>query len=415
MKLIKKNIEKDGEGTVILQAEEIEDMWHVYNLITVGDEVRTTTIRKVVKETAAATSSSRMRLNLTIEVERVEFDPDKIALRLAGKVVKENDHVRMGAYHTLDLEINRQFHLHKLCWDAIFLERLDIATDPAKTADMAAVVCQAGLAHVCLVTSHLTLVRSRIEMSIPRKRAGNDQHGKALQRFYEAIYQAILKHVDFSQMKCVLLASPGYVKDDFFAYMNAQAIRREDRILIENRAKFILCHASSGHKHALDEVLCNPAIASKLSDAKAMQEVKALDEFFKTLENDQLRACYGYGHVQLANEHLAIDVLMVTDDLFRNSDVIARRKYVQLVEQCQQNGGRVHIFSGMHVSGEQLKQLSGIAAILRFPLPDLDFHDDPDSDDEGAVRQGNPANFDSDEGGEIIQPAHEIAAQEMGL
>lgn len=35
-------------------------------------------------------------------------------------------------------------------------------------------------------------------------------------------------------------------------------------------------------------------------------------------------------------------------------------------------GGTVHVFSGMHASGEQLNQLTGIAAILRFPLPDLE-------------------------------------------
>lgn len=35
-------------------------------------------------------------------------------------------------------------------------------------------------------------------------------------------------------------------------------------------------------------------------------------------------------------------------------------------------GGQVHVFSGMHASGEQLNQLSGIAAVLRFPLPDLE-------------------------------------------
>lgn len=35
-------------------------------------------------------------------------------------------------------------------------------------------------------------------------------------------------------------------------------------------------------------------------------------------------------------------------------------------------GGEVHVFSGMHASGEQLNQLTGIAAILRFPLPDLE-------------------------------------------
>jgi protein pelota len=48
MKLLKKQInEKDGDGYVILRAEEPEDMWHIYNLIHVHDSVKTTTVRKV--------------------------------------------------------------------------------------------------------------------------------------------------------------------------------------------------------------------------------------------------------------------------------------------------------------------------------------------------------------------------------
>lgn len=35
-------------------------------------------------------------------------------------------------------------------------------------------------------------------------------------------------------------------------------------------------------------------------------------------------------------------------------------------------GGEALVFSGMHASGEQLNQLTGIAAILRFPLPELE-------------------------------------------
>lgn len=48
MKLLKKQIsEKDGAGSVLLRAEEPEDMWHIYNLIHAGDSVKTTTVRKV--------------------------------------------------------------------------------------------------------------------------------------------------------------------------------------------------------------------------------------------------------------------------------------------------------------------------------------------------------------------------------
>jgi protein pelota len=35
-------------------------------------------------------------------------------------------------------------------------------------------------------------------------------------------------------------------------------------------------------------------------------------------------------------------------------------------------GGEVFVFSAMHVSGEQLSKLTGIAAILRFPLTELE-------------------------------------------
>mmetsp|Transcript_9704 Transcript_9704/g.14406 ORF Transcript_9704/g.14406 Transcript_9704/m.14406 type:complete len:96 (+) Transcript_9704:187-474(+) len=91
-------------------------------------------------------------------------------------------------------------------------------------------------------------------MNIPKKRTGSSNHSKALTKFNEAIYQAILRHVDFAKVKCVLLASPGYVKDDFYKYMMAECVRRDDRPLIENKSKFVLCRASSGHKHALEEV-----------------------------------------------------------------------------------------------------------------------------------------------------------------
>lgn len=37
MKLVRKNLEKDQGGVLALIPEEEEDMWHVYNLISIGD------------------------------------------------------------------------------------------------------------------------------------------------------------------------------------------------------------------------------------------------------------------------------------------------------------------------------------------------------------------------------------------
>lgn len=63
--------------------------------------------------------------------------------------------------------------------------------------------------------------------------------------------QGIRRHIDFSIVKCVIIASPGFVKDQFYEYMMQQAIKTDDKILIDNKSKFLLVKASSGFKHSL--------------------------------------------------------------------------------------------------------------------------------------------------------------------
>ena len=38
-------------------------------------------------------------------------------------------------------------------------------------------------------------------------------------------------------------------QDELFDYIFSQAVKRELRPLIENKAKFVLCHSNSGHKY----------------------------------------------------------------------------------------------------------------------------------------------------------------------
>lgn len=239
---------------VTLVPEEPEDMWHAYNLISKGDSVRSTTIRKVQSESSTGSStSSRVRTMLRIAVETIDFDTQACMLRLKGRNIEENQYVKMGAYHTLDLEMNRKFLLSKHEWDSVALERVDTACDPTKSAEVAAVIMQDGLAQICLITSSMTLVRGKIEASIPRKRKNFiQQHEKALSKFYENIIQAILRHIDFEIVKCVLIASPGFVRDQFYEYMFQMAIKTDNKTLIENKSKFMLVHSSTGFKHSLN-------------------------------------------------------------------------------------------------------------------------------------------------------------------
>lgn len=63
--------------------------------------------------------------------------------------------------------------------------------------------------------------------------------------------QGILRHVNFDVVKCVLIASPGFVKDQFFEFMQQQAVKNDCKVLLENKGKFVLVHSSTGFKHSL--------------------------------------------------------------------------------------------------------------------------------------------------------------------
>lgn len=393
MKLVSKYIDKANQGYVVLIPEESEDMWHAYNLISEGDHVRSTTIRKVQNETATGSStSSRVRTTLTINVENIDFDTQACVLRLKGRNIEENQYVKMGAYHTLDLDLNRKFQLTKAEWDSIALERIDMACDVTQSADVAAIVMQEGIAHICLILSSMTLVRSKIEVAIPRKRKGFcQQHDKGLQKFYDSVMQGILRHVNFDIVKCILIASPGFVKDQFYDYMFEQAIKLDNKVLLDNKSKFLLIHASSGFKHSLKEVLQDPSVVAKMSDTKAAGEVKILEHFYTILQCEPAKAFYGKNHVMKAAEAQAIEILMISDNLFRCQNVNLRKEYVNLVDSVRDAGGEVKIFSSMHISGEQLSQLTGVAAILRFPMPELE---ESDNEDDGA--HGGGVDEDSD-------------------
>ena len=88
-------------------------------------------------------------------------------------------------------------------------------------------------------------------------------------------------------------------------------VRNDRKEIITNKSRFLLCHSSSGHKHALQEVLAQESVQKQLSDTQAAVETKALERFCEMLQTDPDRAYYGYNHVLRASEANAIEALLV--------------------------------------------------------------------------------------------------------
>lgn len=389
MRLVKQNIERDGSGTITLYPEEPEDMWFTYNLIREGDLLRASAIRRVTTESATgSTSSTRVHMNLVISVTALDFDMQAAQLHVSGRIIEETKYTKVGQFHTLDLELNRNFTLEKKDgWDSVARGLVREACDPVKSADTWVVVMQEGLANIAVLTGQRTVHRQKIEMNVPKKRGMGKQsdHDKGMERFFQTTLDTLLRQIDLSAPKPILLASPGFVAAAFQKFIMEYATRTGNKALLAQKSNLVVVHSASGYMHALDEVLRSPEVLSQLKDTKYARETKLMEDFKTMLRKDDGRAWYGPNEVEQAVEKGAVGrgggVLLISNTLFRAQDIASRKRWVRLVDKVRDiEGGEVRILSGTHESGKQLEGLGGIAAILTFPLDDLD--QDEDDNDE---------------------------------
>ena len=377
MKITRKNWKYDvapgSEGMVNVTPEDGDDIWALYNLISEGDEVECFTMRKVLQENSSGdvVDSQKIKIILAVRVEKVDVDLCAPALRVNGRNVKENKHVKLGSYHTLDIETGRWLKLTKSSWDALSVEILEQAVNSAGRADVGAIVMQDGLAHVCIITPSTGIkILQRVEVSMPKNKkfAATSQAEKAMGKFINACIEAMREHVRFDALKAIIVAGVDKLPEELYKRLLEVAQNEGDKSITENKSKFVRLNVSSGQPSSLEEALKEPRIAAILADTKTAKEAKMLDRYYQMDGNGSERTTFGPTHVQKAAEQCAIKQLLLSDALFRSIKVEERRRYADLIEMVRDGGGEIMIFSTGSEPERRLQKLTGVAAILNFPV-----------------------------------------------
>ncbi|KAL5155441.1 Protein PELOTA 1 [Glycine soja] len=354
MKLLQKDFAVNQTGTAKLVAEEPDDVWLLYNLILPGDIVSTDTTRKVhLDSSAKKNTASRVKLTLDIKVTCRDFHKDSSTLRLHGRNLQPNQHVAAGSFHTLTLEPHKPFHLRKKLWQNDAVETLNESTENSNpntnSPDLAVVLFHPHHAEIHLIAQGVATRCTKIEPS------SNSRNSV----YFRQVFAAFVKRVDFKVVKRVVITS-----EEFRRFVMSEARKSRMRSIEENQSRIMVVAGGD----SLEKVMGDRAVMELVKDKK----VAAFRELWEMVCDDSDRACYGPAEVERAREMRAIETLLITDDLYRNEDVETRKKYASLVKSVKEGGGKALVYSSMHVSAPQLAQLTGVAAILRFPLPELE-------------------------------------------
>ncbi|QEU58604.1 Dom34 [Kluyveromyces lactis] len=378
-----------GERAILtLQPQDKEDLFTLYNIINTDDEIIFK--KKVTSKTEEGGKKKATQLEkLRIKVVSSEFEPQHEFLRYKGVTTEDdysnaNQDLPVGKFFSFTIDFSYPFTLIKDDYNSYVDKLVKEACNIEGRSDMAAVVLQEGISHICLINSFSTVLKHKIEYSIPKKKRGTDimKFDDKVEKFYRATYASMVRHFDFDTLKCIIICSPGFYAKTLYDKVMQYAQEDQNKKILANTSKFLVAHCSTGYLQGIDEVLKDPAYKHKLEDAKNSKEALVMDEFLDHLNKDDFKAWYGEHEITKAAELAAIDTLLISDSWMRSDDVNVRKKSLNLINEVEQTGGKAYIFSSLHNIGEELDRLTGLACILKYPVPDLDEDIDEEEDDE---------------------------------
>ena len=162
-----------------------------------------------------------------MRVEQFDYDAESDVIRITGRNATENKYLKTGQYQSLEIQAPKTLTLIKPVFDSMHVKKLNDAVNLENQGHVCAILMEDGIAHLFLVSRSTSKMKAKVEKRITKKKgiaAATGAHDKQKSKFYEQILQALILHFSQSpswptQLKSVIIASPGFAKDGFHQHL----------------------------------------------------------------------------------------------------------------------------------------------------------------------------------------------------
>ncbi|MCL1984038.1 MAG: mRNA surveillance protein pelota [Methanomassiliicoccaceae archaeon] len=333
-------------GSMRVQIETDDDVWHLFNVIETGDILTASTTRRDEKATdkLRAERAEKKRMTLSVRAENIEFSDSELRLRVLGTITGGPQDI--GQHHTLTFEVGESLTITKEKWRETQIERLRKAVFESKRPMVVfvsldqddatiAVLRQFGLKEVATIRS------MRSGKQYQEKETSSGYHDEILSKLSPLVEEG---------MPLVLLG-PGFEKE-----LLAESGKR---VMPNIFSKVHVHHTGQSGMPGVNELMKKGMGASVLRESRVAVEMESVERLMEEIGKDGL-ATYGPRYVEDAAKAGAVETLLILDSLIREKD------HDIVVRDTESQKGNVIIVSERHDAGRQLAALGGIAAILRY-------------------------------------------------
>lgn len=345
MKIGKQDVK---EGEIRLTPENTEDLWHIERVLSQGDRVISKSFRRF--KATEGDAGEKKAVTIKLLVEKVEFSQHANRLRATGKIIEGTpaEFVQAGSYHTIDIEENFPVSIIKDKWMAHHLSRIKQAIAETKRPKIGMLVLDESKA------IYATLRGFGVAYELELENAASKRDDKFEEKKL-AFFGEILKKLQSSQVGKIIVAGPGFGKENLMNF-----ITQKDPKLM---GKIVLEHCSYAERTGINELLKRGVVSKVASEERAENELVLMDRFNSELRKGSGLVAYGKNEVKAAVESSAVETLMVIDELLRTS-----KETEAIIEGAEKRKVKLVVFSHGSDGGRELSGYGGLAALLRFKM-----------------------------------------------
>ncbi len=388
----------DGTERLTLVPENVDDLWHLQYVLEPGDRVAGDTTRRIQRDDDRLrdTGGEREHMHVTLLVDTVEFHRFANRLRVGGEIVDCSREDQLGHHHTLNVEPRREIAVEKR-FKPDQHERLQEAVEATDQPDVAIATVEEGQASVHTVAQHGTEEYASVTAT-----TGKGEYARSRDELFSDLLDA-LRHLE---VDAIVLAGPGFTKRDALDYIEREAPELAEDIRTVD--------TSAAGERGVHEALKRGAVDEIQEETRIAREAELIDELTDRIAGDGT-ATYGPGETKKAAEYGAVEHLLVLDEWLRRARHAGRQvtgdpdrdgataadgdrrertatgsgagggdrsataagaapaeepavDADDVIRTVEQQGGDVTVFSKEFAPGQQLSNLGGIAALLRYRI-----------------------------------------------
>lgn len=331
-------------GSLKLRVDTLEDLWTAQRIIFANDLVKSESERKF--KSSESDKGELKKVVITVRTEKTELDKDAMRLRVLGKIVEGRplEYIKLNSYHTLNIAPGDTFEIIKPEWHDYIINVVKNAVSDSKRPRLGIIVIDDEKALPAYLLGYGVEFRNEIYSKLSKRMTPKDFQEQ--QRKY---FESILSIINDMVVDTVVVAGPGFTKDDIKKYGETSGILKKTgkRIVFES--------VSNAERSGVYELIRSDRFSRILERERIRTEFRLMEEFLTNLSTG--RSKYGLENVSIALENVEANMIFVNDSIL--GDIAVQK----LLNDAEKSDVRIEVFNSNDEVGTQLHSFKDIACI----------------------------------------------------